>query len=54
VLARYNHTDGVTAVGMFGLCVPSLNYYRMLSKAETFREFKPEPPNPPSHGYSLK
>jgi hypothetical protein len=48
VLARYNHTYGVTDVGMFDLSAPSLNYYRVLSKAETFPEFKPEPPNPPA------
>ncbi len=48
VLARYNHTYGVTDVGMFDLCFPSLNYYRTLSKRETFPEFKPEPPNPPA------
>jgi hypothetical protein len=48
VLARYNHEYGVTDVGMFDLCFPSLNYYRVLSKRETFREFHPEPPNPPA------
>jgi len=48
VLARYNHIYGVTDVGMFDLCTPALNYYRVSSKAETFPEFKPEPPNPPA------
>ena len=48
VLARYNHQSGVTDVGMFDLCFPSLNYYRVLSGAETFPEFHPEPPNPPA------
>ncbi len=48
VLARYNHTYGVTDVGMFDLSAFALNYYRALSKAETFPEFKPEPPTPPA------
>jgi hypothetical protein len=48
VLARYNHKYGVTDVGVFDLCFPSLNYYRVLSGAETFPEFHPEPPNPPA------
>jgi hypothetical protein len=48
VLARYNHIYGVTDVGTFDLCFPSLNYYRVLSKRETFPEFHPEPPNPPA------
>ncbi|HEY9139685.1 MAG TPA: hypothetical protein VIN93_02275 [Bryobacteraceae bacterium] len=48
VLARYNHTYGITDVGTFDLYFPSLNYYRALSKRETFPEFKPEPPNPPA------
>jgi hypothetical protein len=48
VLARYNHTYGVTDVGIFGLSAPALNYYRGLSKAETFPEFKSTPPDPPA------
>ena len=48
VLGGYNHSYGVTDVGMFGLCAPALNYYRVLSKAETFPEFKSTPPDPPS------
>jgi len=48
VLARYNHQYGVTDVGMFDLCFPSLNYYRVLSGRETFAEFHPEPSNPPA------
>jgi hypothetical protein len=46
VLAQFNHTYGVTEVGVFDLGFPSLNYYRVLSRRETFPEFHPEPPNP--------
>jgi len=48
VLARYNRTYGVTDVGIFGLSAPALNYYRELSKTETFPEFKSTPPDPPA------
>jgi len=48
VLARYNHTYGVTDVGMTGLFFPALNYYRMLSKVETFPPFKLESSDPPA------
>jgi len=48
VLAQYNHTYGVTDVGMTGLFFPALNYYRILSKKETFPEFELESPNPPA------
>lgn len=48
VLAGYNRTYGVTDVGIFGLSAPALNYYRELSKAETFPEFKSTPPDPPA------
>jgi hypothetical protein len=47
VLARYNHTYGVTDVGMTGLFFPALNYYRISSKKETLSEFILESPNPP-------
>jgi len=46
VLSRYNHTYGVKDVGMTGLFFPALNYYRVLSRRETFPEFKPDIPNP--------
>jgi hypothetical protein len=39
VLARLNHVYGVTEVGATGLYHSSLNYYRVLSKGETFSEF---------------
>jgi hypothetical protein len=42
VLARYNHAYGVTDVGITGLRVASLNYYRLSSNAETFPEFELE------------
>ena len=32
---------------MTGLCFPALNYYRILSKKETFPEFELESPNLP-------
>jgi len=44
VLARLNHTYGVTDVGVSAYYVSSLNYYRVLSKRETFPEFKLEAP----------
>lgn len=47
VLARYNHAHGITDIGMTGLSLSALNYYRVLSKRETFPEFKVEPPDPP-------
>src|SRR6185369_15943323 len=47
VLARYNHTYGVTDVGMSGLFFPALNYYRVLSKKEAFAEFRLVGPKPP-------
>ena len=39
VLARLNHTYGVTDAQATGLYVSSLNYYRALSRRETFPEF---------------
>jgi hypothetical protein len=47
VLARLNHTYGVADVGMNGLSMSSLNYYRVMSKKETFPEFHTERPDPP-------
>lgn len=44
VLARLNHNYGVADVGVTGLYVSALNYYRVLSKRETFPEFKLEVP----------
>ncbi len=44
VLARYNHNTGVNNVEMTWWYVSSLNYYRMVSGAETFREFAPSDP----------
>jgi hypothetical protein len=46
VLARLNHTYGVTDAGVAGLYVASLNYYRVLSKQETFPQFKFEGVDP--------
>jgi hypothetical protein len=40
VLARLNHTYDVTDVGVTALYISSLNYYRVLSKRETFPEFE--------------
>lgn len=48
MLARYNHTYGITGVGMSGLCFPALNYYREMSIRETFPEFKPGVSDPPA------
>jgi hypothetical protein len=39
VLAKLNHTYGVTGMEATGFYVDSLNYYRALSKQETFPEF---------------
>jgi hypothetical protein len=39
VLARLNHTYGVTDVAVNGFYVNSLNFYRVMSKRETFPEF---------------
>jgi hypothetical protein len=39
VLARINHEYGVTDTAMDGLYVAPLNFYRVLSKKETFPEF---------------
>jgi hypothetical protein len=39
VLARLNHAYGVTDTAMDGLYVAPLNFYRVLSKKETFPEF---------------
>jgi hypothetical protein len=47
VLARLNHTYGVNDVGVTAYYVSSLNYYRVLSKRETFPEFKLEAPEIP-------
>lgn len=47
VLTRFNHTYGVRDIGMTGLFFPALNYYRMLSKDDTFPEFRLESPDPP-------
>jgi len=44
VLARINHTYGVSDVNATGLYVAPLNYYADLSKRETFPEFKQEDP----------
>jgi hypothetical protein len=44
VLARFNHTYGVADVGVTGLYVSALNYYRVLSKQETFPKFEKEVP----------
>jgi hypothetical protein len=46
-LARYNHTYGVEDVGMTWWYVASLNYYRVVSKAETFPNFIAPIPYPP-------
>jgi hypothetical protein len=46
VMARLNHTYGVTDAGVAGLYVASLNYYRVLSKQETFTQFKFEGVDP--------
>jgi hypothetical protein len=40
ILARFNHTYGVADVEVTGLYVSSLNYYRALSKRETFPKFE--------------
>jgi hypothetical protein len=39
VLARLNHTYGVTDVGVAGFYLSPLNYYRVMSKRETFAAF---------------
>lgn len=39
VLARLNHTYGVTDVGVAGFYLSPLNYYRVMSKRENFAEF---------------
>lgn len=39
VLARLNHVYGVTEVGVAGFYLSPLNYYRVMSKGETFSEF---------------
>jgi hypothetical protein len=39
VLARLNHSYGVTDVASDGMYVNSLNFYRVISKKETFPEF---------------
>jgi hypothetical protein len=39
VLARLNHAYGVTDTAINGLYVAPLNFYRVLSKRETFPEF---------------
>jgi hypothetical protein len=44
VLARINHTYGVSDVNATGLYVAPLNYYADISKRETFPEFKMEDP----------
>jgi hypothetical protein len=48
VLARLNHTYGVTDAGVAGLYVAVLNYYRVVSNQETFPEFKFESSDPPA------
>jgi hypothetical protein len=48
VLARLNHTYGVTDVGMSWYYVAALNYYREVSKGETFPEFTAPVPEPPT------
>jgi hypothetical protein len=52
LLARLNHAYGVTGVGVDGMYVAVLNYYRVVSGQETFPEFKFEGGNPAS-GKSL-
>jgi len=47
VLARFNHTYGVTDVGTSWFYVASLNYYRELSNRENFPEFMATFPDPP-------
>jgi hypothetical protein len=44
VLARSNHTYGVTDVNVTSLYVTALNYYRVLSRRETFPKFELEVP----------
>jgi hypothetical protein len=48
VLARYNHTYHVNDVGMTWWYVSSLNFYRVVSGAETFPEFAAPTAEPPS------
>jgi len=48
VLARLNHAYGVTDVATSGFYASPLNFYRMLSKKETFPEFAPINLDPPS------
>jgi hypothetical protein len=52
VMARLNHVYGVTDTGVAALYVAALNYYRVMSKQETFPAFKFEGMEPPS-GRSL-
>ena len=40
VLARLNHTYDVADVEVTGFYLSSLNYYRVLSKRETFPKFE--------------
>lgn len=44
VMAQLNHTYGVADVGVTGLYVTALNYYRVLSGRETFPKFELETP----------
>jgi hypothetical protein len=44
VLAQCNRSYGVTDVGATALYITSLNYYRVLSKRETFPKFELEDP----------
>jgi hypothetical protein len=46
ILARYNHAYGVKDVGITWWYVAPLNYYRAVSKQETFPEFQAALPEP--------
>jgi hypothetical protein len=48
VLARLNRNYGVGDVAMNGLYLPSLNYYRMSSRGETFSDFTAVLPDRPA------
>ena len=49
VLARYNHSYHVNDVGMTWWYVSCLNFYRTISKAESFPEFNAPATEPPVH-----
>ena len=52
MLARLNHKYKVTDVEAMGLYASSLNFYRVLSKKETFSELVPTS-HPPPAGKSI-